>query len=64
MFSLLDAYVGARITVHVGDEKVSGKLINYKHSQKAPWHSPEVLVLEDATGRDLIVRNWDKIEVL
>jgi len=62
MFAILDTFVGARITVHVGSLKVSGKLVNYRHSQKAPWHSPEVLVLRDKE-QFLIMRNWDKIEV-
>ena len=64
MFSIVvECLVGKDVRVDVEGIQVQGRLVHYKPSQKMP-HEPESLILRDESSRFLIVKTWDKIQVI
>jgi hypothetical protein len=61
--SLVEGLVGKEVVVQASDLqaefRVKGRLVSYSDS----WAEPELLVLEEADGNMLLLRNWSLVAV-
>jgi len=66
--SIVTEMVGKNVVVHADRIKVRGLLIyrkpSYRRSGKASDHSPEVLVLRGEGNGLMILKGWDKVELV